>query len=282
MSFHCGLNSWQRNSVIRHATSPVPQGPYEPAEIIETYFAHNPTIIRAPDGTYLVYHIGCGDGRSNPITTCTNGTTPNSLKVSPLAECGGGSSSVLASKSLDGPWVKYDVLAPVNSGRFPFSTDNPSPYIFPDGRTLVMFRSWYGHGVPGVNQTLIGIASADSWKGPYTLPTEPIIPNNNEDPFFWRSEKGYHALFHGMYPYDQSKYAGRHAYSPDAVTWYFSPESAYTSVIHYQDGRTITFARRERPHLLFNDLGQPQFLLTGVQETWSHDYTYTHIQPIKV
>ena len=39
-------------------------------------FAHNPKPIRAPDGTFLVFHIGCGNNESDPITNCTRGVTP--------------------------------------------------------------------------------------------------------------------------------------------------------------------------------------------------------------
>ena len=49
----CGLLTWTTNSIIRHAVSDSPQGPFEPEEVIMKPFAHNPTAIRAPDGAYV-------------------------------------------------------------------------------------------------------------------------------------------------------------------------------------------------------------------------------------
>merc|ERR1719356_251738 len=58
MSKDCGLGFWKYNSVIQHATSMNAEGPYEFEQELFPAFSHNPTITRAPDGTYLLYHIG--------------------------------------------------------------------------------------------------------------------------------------------------------------------------------------------------------------------------------
>jgi hypothetical protein len=77
MTGHCGLNAWQHNSAIRHLTSSTPEGPYTPHEIILAPFAHNPTVQRATDGTYLIFHIGDGtSGHRPPYTNCSHGQTP--------------------------------------------------------------------------------------------------------------------------------------------------------------------------------------------------------------
>jgi hypothetical protein len=76
---------------------------------------------------------------------------------------------------------------------------------------------------------------------------------------------------------------GRHAFSPDGVTWAFSntPAGAYNTTIVYDDGSTHTLARRERPHLIFNKTsGAPMYLLNGVMQPDSGDYSYTFIQPV--
>ena len=54
----CGMSTWSTNSVIRHAVANSPEGPFEPKEIVMSAFAHNPTAVKAPDGNYLIYHIG--------------------------------------------------------------------------------------------------------------------------------------------------------------------------------------------------------------------------------
>ena len=73
-----------------------------------------------------------------------------------------------------------------------------------------------------------------------------------------------HSLCH---QYDQSKYAGRHAYSRTGASgdWRFSKDVAYTSKVQYEDGSSKTFHRRERPHLFLNDAGEPAVLYTGVE-----------------
>lgn len=148
-----------------------------------TYFAHNPKPIRAPDGTYLVYHIGCGNGESDPITNCSRGVTPKTeaQTAAPL-QCGGGSTSILASPSPYGPWENLTVIAPPGGGvEFPTSVDNPSPMFYPNGSVAVMFRS-YTRQFPAYH-SVIGVSTAPSWEGPYSIPTTPVFMPFEEDPF---------------------------------------------------------------------------------------------------
>jgi len=293
MAFHCGLNTWTTNSIIRHATSKFPQGPFSPADIVLTYFAHNPTITQAPDGTYTLFHIGCGFNNSHPQTNCTNGTTPSFAKrkvntnfqpinVKMNNTCSDEfGSSVLYSKSLYGPWNNLQVLSPQVPNKYPYSTDNPAPYIFPNGTTYCMYRSWNQNADPNVNRSLVGLAYADKWDGiPYTIPNYPVLTVQLEDPFLWRSEidGNFHALFHAMETGSGTN-LGRHAFSSDGFNWTFSVNPAYTAFVTYQNGSTLQFARRERPHLLFSN-GNPWFLFNGVQQSWAADYTYTLVQEI--
>ena len=53
------MATWSTNSLIRHAVADNPLGPFTASEEVMQPFAHNPTAVRAPDGTYLIYHIGC-------------------------------------------------------------------------------------------------------------------------------------------------------------------------------------------------------------------------------
>lgn len=54
----CGLNEWTTNSIIIHAKSKHVEGPYVYVEDILGVWGHNPQPHRAPDGTYILYHIG--------------------------------------------------------------------------------------------------------------------------------------------------------------------------------------------------------------------------------
>ena len=77
MEGNCGLNSWQPNSAIYRAVSTGgPAGPYVNETKLLSWFSHNPTVSVQPDGTTLVWHIGCGNEQGTFVTGCTNGTTP--------------------------------------------------------------------------------------------------------------------------------------------------------------------------------------------------------------
>lgn len=208
MSLNCGLNSWQRNSVIVHAASTGGVlGPYVDDTVIMPAFAHNPKPIRAPDGTYLIFHIGCGNGESNPIGNCSRGVTPTMAEAArdegDTAVTCGYTASVLASASPSGPWQNVTVFGPPpNAGPFPTSIDNPSPLYYSTGPSAggigVMYRSYNSHNA--TYHSVIGIATAATWQGPYDVPTVPIVGAQLEDPFFWYQAEtaSYHALFHTM------------------------------------------------------------------------------------
>ena len=121
-----------------------------------------------------------------------------------------------------------------------------------------MFRSY-----EAFNST-IGIARAPSWRGPWTLPTEPIFYGHAEDPTWWFSNatRSYHALFHNM---GGCSAVGCHAFSRDSFAWMLSPTPAYTYAVAFNDGRNTTFSRRERPQLVFDPAaGRPLALMNGV------------------
>ena len=147
----------------------------------------------------------------------------------------------------------------------------------------------------------MGIAVADSWRGPYRKVKQPLFPEQGEDPYIWRSAAGYwHMLMHGCKdPYthskdswcftvgtmtEQGRYCGRFAYSSDLKNWRFSPPPAYNSTVTWRSGNRQAFLRRERPQIIFVR-GQPAFLITGVQPISTKrtgSYTYTLIQPINI
>jgi hypothetical protein len=197
---------------------------------------------------------------------------------------------VSATGSVDGPWVQSGILqgnryAPI------YEADNPAPIHFSTGETWIMFRSWHP---PGNTTTPIGIARSDtaSWNSSYTIlnvtyPQFASVKAMNpsyiplEDPTMWVDQESqtFHALFHNM---GGCSTVGCHAFSQDGMTWFLASSGPYTTEIMYEDGSNVTVARRERPHLIFNKLGQPAFLSNGVQRDWSDDHTFTHVQPINV
>ena len=287
MDLHCGLNAWQRNSVITHATGPSPVGPFGAESTVLSYFAHNPKPVMASDGTWLIFHIGCGSG-SDPITTCTNGTTPmqsggrgreEDVTAAPCSDYG---TSVLSAPSPAGPWTAATVIAPPPSPTgFPRSADNPSALIFPDGRAWVMFRSY---NRTGKYHSVIGMARAPHWSGPYAIDPSPLFAEWMEDPylFFQPETKSYHALFHTMGGCPE---VGCHAFSADGVTWHVSPGGAYNFTVALDDGSSIELKRRERPQLVFDpQSGKPTHLINGAEaaqkDGGQEDRTFSIIVPL--
>eukprot|EP01052_Picozoa_sp_SAG31_P021485 SAG31_NODE_1664_length_7585_cov_10.994523_8_plen_285_part_00 len=57
---------------------------------------------------------------------------------------------------------------------------------------------------------------------------------------------------------------GGHAYSVDGREWHISPVPPYTAETEFEDGTKVFWRARERPHVVFNEHGEPAFLLNGV------------------
>ena len=87
MAHGCGLETWTTNSIVAlsSSVSGKVEGPYQFERELLPPFAHNPTVRRAPDGTYLVYFIG---GWKTQAQNCTH-----AQGEARRAEQGGGSSS---------------------------------------------------------------------------------------------------------------------------------------------------------------------------------------------
>lgn len=336
MAEHCGLSAFLTNDRIVHAVSKTPLGPWVRQGPLHPFgvSAECPHAIHGPDGTYLVFHTGCGN-LSNPRSIqkpvrhdCANATTDPSMGISneqqrqPLvATCGHTAerTSVFVSDSPAGPWKQHllelrghdiDGVAwpPTNStSRLGRRNGNPTAYVFKNGTTLLLFRSEYAAdadcvAVGGIltptyrpGCTLVGLARAESWRGPYEVLGGPIMPFQQEDPHLYRDAAGgFHALFHGMDPYGSKAGVGRHAFSVDGLhPWHYfnstaigagDKETAFSNVVELVGGGSVALERRERPELVLGgeDGRTPVALISGVQPgpPWQGDQTFTLVQPV--
>jgi len=145
MDKDCSLASWKFNSVIHHAVSQNPDGPFTFKEVVFKEFAHNPTITRAPDGTYLLYHIGESLYSSEMdlyVKDCRLGSESNPEHSGNV----GGPKNfdarirLATAKSLDGPWRLVHggktILDPGHSDRWDTAVTNPAPVVLPRARAL--------------------------------------------------------------------------------------------------------------------------------------------------
>jgi len=163
------------------------------------------------------------------------------------------------SGSVYGPWERIPLqIKPTPAGpNCTFYVSNPSPVIHADGRVVMAFESGWCNGLE-----VVAIATAPSWRGPYTLLTgAPALPEpllclskaQYEDPCLWMTERGYHMLLHGMCP--SGIFNAHYAFSLDAATWTLSEGQAYSYAVAFDDDKEELFARMERPQILFT--GEP-------------------------
>ena len=287
----CGLESWGSNSYIVRAEADNITGPFTAMASVLGPFAHNPTVRHLPDGSVLLYMIGDGTGRTP--RDCTNGSsftsqlhldTLGGATAAPLPPGTVGTGIFVAhAPSVHGPWEVIEVTSP-NSSR---SDDlcggwtNPSPHVAPDGSVTLAFQSSRCEPFPVGKHyvALIGTAQAPTWRGPYSLLSQHAVNKEQpwcpagqaEDPFLWRSARGWHLLMHGMCPTGVAQ--ARYAFSLDAATWHNSPRQAYSYRVEFDDGTYATFVRMERPQLGFSKgrlntttgaFGAPDVLYNGV------------------
>merc|ERR1719253_2091085 len=97
----------------------------------------------------------------------------------------------------------------------------------------------------------------------------PVVPEKtgciagmSEDPFLWRTTRGWHILYHGMCPTGIMQ--AHYAFSQDAVHWTESTRQAYSYAVKYTDGSSNLFARMERPQLVFSEGGTLTHIFNGV------------------
>ena len=119
-----------------------------------------------------------------------------------------------------------------------------------------------------------GIAIADCIDCPFRDRQGMISElSGNEDAVFFRTRRGYAALFHsknacGREP-EQYDSCGSLAYSKDTWNWTLNTEPAYNSTIQWRepngDVTVDDFLSRQRPKLVFSDDGiTPLYLSNGV------------------
>eukprot|EP00037_Helgoeca_nana_P006964 m.63618 g.63618 ORF g.63618 m.63618 type:complete len:411 (-) comp17802_c0_seq2:1736-2968(-) len=224
---HCGLSEWQRQSTAVAATSPSVSGPFTRDYLAVPTQAHNPYYVYDPASkTHLIFHIGGGDNPDRSNLTCVDGTTPAVGVTRTFPQRNTVYSAqpyVHAAKSLSGPWTRVNITLPPNGqSSSAWGSDNPAPFIFPNGTLLMLTRKYNGTAakLKIVPHDTIWLVTAPSYLGPYTfVHDEPLFsdyfkavhPFNEEDPCIWQDARNnFHALFH---------FTRGHAWSPDGLSW---------------------------------------------------------------
>jgi hypothetical protein len=248
---NCSLSSYSSASRILHLVATSPNGPWLVSDVALHSFAHNPQVVRAVDGAWLLFHIG------NPVPEC-NTTCHGGHPSYANATCSGAShgASVARAVSPFGPWERESYILPDNE-------TNPSALVLKNGTIIVTARRWTA-GVP--------FYSADSWRGPYTaLPGSrfPIFPVPattpdvafDEDAFLYENDLGFHMLTHrqpnGTYcnamgpEVTDCRCGGGHMYATSIFgPWFYDADMIFNCSLTTDQGN-IKLHARQRPTMLF-------------------------------
>jgi hypothetical protein len=171
---HCPMTygSWTFQNSIRHATSASVNGPWVAKEMVLDG-AGNPLLMKAPDGTYLLYFTGVPRPFSNkpPARNCNGANRTEwgpTLYCAHPANCGTGL-HLAHSQSLDGPWeVELNIVDKSIAG-----STNPGGMVLPGGGVLLFYKgsgryNFSSEVCPGKACRSIGVVSSPAWNAfPY-------------------------------------------------------------------------------------------------------------------
>ena len=285
-------------------------------------------------GAYLLFHVAissaqfnnpavpsnCSGARVAPLTHAQRRglrSQGSASHTTSKLKCGVNQTMrVAVSETLDGPW-ELVYFKGRNSSYYPggielpwseeynCNVNNPAGWVQLENNSLVMcYEATVAQPSTGTNPQATGFIISDSgnWRGPWREVTPGVMPvgyptgrqGNAEDPFFWRSKRGFHVLFH---EFNNPKGSGGYAYSRDAVSWTTVDDIAFNMSLSFTQELPSPFngtnvpqcrtnggdsgygnaagciQRRERPELVFafppNNTHRyserPLFLLNGVQ-----------------
>lgn len=263
LPFHPG---WMIASEIVHATSDTPEGPYKFSDIAlpargaqywDGRSTHNPRILKYQNKYYLIYM-----GSTHPFA---NPTYEQLTLDSPWCIIGRSNKRIglAVADSPYGPWKRFDepILKTKPNTFYSFLTSNPSPIIQEDGSIMMIFKGRTYIGDNKFSDMALGMAYAPSIEGPYKVLNndQPIFQVNGqgeaEDPFLWKDNKGYHAIFKDHV----SKFTGEQgggvmAHSKDGIHWTVDKApKAYSRTVEWEDGKVEMQGQLERPFLLFEN-----------------------------
>ncbi len=202
-----GHHIWWDSEVV-HCTSDQPIGPFEVVEVIGK--GHNPEIYQTQDGSYVIGIIG----------------------------------GAYRSKSLSGPWERFDVVHDSFPAKGRIILVNKTYVRQADGSVLMMTK----RGQVYVSQD--GMAQFKQVTHDPVYP--PVESARFEDPVIWKDEVQYHLVVNDWY--------GRTAFymrSPDGVHWKWAPGKAYDpSIMQHVGGTHEAWYKFERPKVRQDPYGR--------------------------
>eukprot|EP01043_Picozoa_sp_COSAG02_P048469 COSAG02_NODE_4762_length_5013_cov_5.204314_8_plen_298_part_00 len=168
-----------------HVTSKYPDRGFEPAGVFVAPTAFNPHLIRAPNGTYILYfrvndmddYAACDGAHPNRVNSTALPTYIDRSDIThtdPSGEGPGANMYVAWADTMAGPWQarKVDI-----TGMGSLHISNPSIALLADHRVMLAYRFNPSHGEQN------GFAIAKSFLGPFVSSANLTkAPGNDEDP----------------------------------------------------------------------------------------------------
>lgn len=271
--FGFGWN-WLYRSEIIHSVADRPEGPYRFLRVVlphrgGAFFdgknTHN-TCIRYFNGRFYLYYMGTTyEGEIPPENRQTEAET---LSVWNNKRIG-----VAVADSIYGEFVRRDtpLLLPRDENHWDCTvTTNPAVAVLPSGKTYMIYKSRSGAGAP----LQLGCAVADRPDGDFRrLSDEPILTFDDpdlhvEDPFLWYDAKREKFCLlakddskNGSFGITGQWGSGFYAESDDCLHFEIpNKECVYSRDVCWADGSRTRQGNMERPWLLLDENGVPQWL----------------------
>lgn len=266
---------WATCSEIVRAVADRPEGPYRFEEVVterrgpsfwDGMVTHNPTI-HFHDGKFLLFYVGSTFHGKRPHRADEGGLISEHW----LEAWNGKRTGLLVADSVLGPWERRDepILLPRPGKWDSVITSNPAACVREDGTIILIYKSTdvpHPRGrFPGRFHQ--GVATARNWRSPFErLSEEPIAlsgvkDTHIEDGYIWWNGEAYEMVIKDMTgEVCGEEGAAIHATSHDAISWTaMIPPKAYSRTVRWQDGKTTTLRKLERPQVLLEN-GRPTHL----------------------
>ena len=275
LPFHPG---WMVASEIVHAISPTPEGPYKFSDVAlpargaqywDGRSTHNPRIFKYNHKYYLIYM-----GSTHPFEEPSYEELTLDSKWCIVGRANKRVGLAVADSPY-GPWKRLDepILKTEPNTFYSYLTSNPSPVVRKDGSVLMIFKG-RAHTENGrYSNMALGIASAPSIEGPYTVQNDkkPIFQvegqGEAEDPFLWEDERGFHIIFKDhVAKFTGEKGGGVMAHSQDGINWIVDEDAkAYSRTVEWEDENVEMQGQLERPFLFFEN-GVPAYVFFATMD----------------
>lgn len=199
-----GFSGWLTFSEVAHAVADKPEGPYKFVDVVlqsrggknwNALSVHNPRVHYFNGKYYLYYvstHMDSAYTNNDLLQNAKLGSkSPIWMQVRNNQRTG-----VAVSKSLNGPWKRFDEPLIEPSGPIKVLTVNPTICKGADGRFYLVVKGDRDRAGGARNQAL---AIGQSPTGPFVMQPKPVIDYmNTEDMAMWYDAKRnyYYSVFH--------------------------------------------------------------------------------------